>query len=128
MEEILIALIQFFIELTLNVFIQLPFDLPSKYRTTPEPKTVWPYCFGWFVFACILSALSLFVFKHTFISSSTLRVLNLFLTPIVSGFISYFIAKRRSEANDYILPRNHFWQAFWFTLGFVMIRFAYASH
>ena len=26
-----------------------------------------------------------------------------------------------------IVPRNHFWKAFWFTLGLVVIRFAYAT-
>jgi hypothetical protein len=60
------------------------------------------------------------------ISLSALRIANLVLAPITSAFISQAIARHRSKRNRFINPRNHFWQAFWFTLGIVTVRFAYA--
>ena len=56
---------------------------------------------------------------------SALRIANLVLAPVASAFISQAIARRRSRHNKFIIPRNHFWQAFWFTLGIVTVRFAY---
>jgi hypothetical protein len=46
----------------------------------------------------------------------------------LSAYISKTIATRRAENNQHIKPQNHYWQAFWFTLGFTMVRFAYAAH
>jgi hypothetical protein len=56
-----------------------------------------------------------------------LRLANLPVAPLVSAYIAQAIARRRREANPLIAPRNHFWKAFWFTLGLVAIRFAYAT-
>jgi hypothetical protein len=55
-----------------------------------------------------------------------LRIVNLVSAPVASAFISQAIARRRSRHNPFITPRNHFWQSFWFTLGIVAVRFAYA--
>ena len=126
MEEIIILIIQVFFEFLLQILINLPFDsLPKK---KPDPVSIWPHSILWFFGACFLSWLSLFIFKHTFIPSPSLRIANLILSPIVAAFVSEALAKRRSIVNDFIVPRNHFWLAFWFTLGFTVVRFAYAIH
>lgn len=127
MEELLIVVIQFLFEFVLNVLGNLPFDLPSKNRTTPEPESIALPCFLWFCGGCALAGISLLVFKHTFITVAPLRLVNLALAPLVSAYISQAIAARRATANPFIIPRNHFWQALWFTLGLVLIRFAYAT-
>jgi hypothetical protein len=127
MEELLIVIIQFLFEFTLDVIGNIPFDWPSSNRTTPEPESIFLRCFLGFCGGCLLAGVSLLVVNHTFISVSALRIVNLVLAPIASTFISKAIATHHARANTFIFPRNHFWQAFWFTFGLVLIRFAYAS-
>ena len=57
-----------------------------------------------------------------------LRIPNLALAPFVAGLITRQIAVVRAKENLFVEPRVHFWRAFWFTLAFAIIRFAYASH
>jgi len=127
MEELLIAIIQFLFEFTLDVLGSIPFDWPSRNRTTPEPKGVFLRRLLWFCGGCALASVSLLVVKHTVVSVSALRIANLVLAPVASAFLSEAIANHRAKENPFIIPRNHFWQALFFTLGLVLVRFAYAS-
>lgn len=127
MEEILIVILQFLFEFALDVLGNLPFDWPSRNRSTPEPENIFLRCFLWFCGGCLLAGLSLIVFRHTLIAAPALRIANLVLAPLASAFLSAAIARQRALENPFIVPRNHFWQAFWFTLGLVAIRFAYAT-
>ena len=126
MEDLIIAILQALFEFALEIFSYTPFDWPFSSRSQPESDTIVGRCFSWFVGGCLLSWLMMFIFKRTFISHPALRIANLVLAPITSAFISQAIARHRSKRNSYIIPCNHFWQAFWFTLGIVAIRFAYA--
>lgn len=128
MEEILVIIIQFLFEVILNSIMNIPFDWPSKNRLTAEPGSIWLTCLLWFLGASLLGWVSLIFFKHTLIAISGLRIANLILAPLLSAFISKVIASKRAENNQFIVPNNHYWQAFWFTLGFTMVRFAYATH
>jgi hypothetical protein len=76
---------------------------------------------------CLLGALSILLLKHTWIRFSPLRIANLPLALLVSACIAQAIARQRQETKPQIVPRSHFWKAFWFTLGLVTIRFAYAT-
>lgn len=127
MEELLVVVLQFLLEFILNVLANIPFDWPSRNRRTPEPESIWLRCFLWSCGGGLLAGVSLLVFKQTLISVPALRIANLVIAPVVSGFLSEAIAKRRASRNELIVPRNHFWQAFWFTLGLVIIRFTYAT-
>ena len=127
MEEFLIVLIQFIVEFFFNIVAEIPFDWPSRNRKTPEPERIAGWCFGWLLLGGFIAWGSTFVFSPTFISIPALRIANLVLSPIASGLLSLFIARHRAHTNPNIVPRNHFWQAFWFTIGLVAIRFAYAS-
>ena len=127
MEELLVVLLQFLFEFALNVLANVPFDWPSRNRHTPEPDTIGLRCFLWFCGGCLLGGVSMLALKHTFISLAALRMLNLVIAPLTSACLSQRIAQRRARHNPNIVPRNHFWQAFWFTLGLVLVRFAYAT-
>jgi predicted permease len=126
MEDLIIAVLQFLFEFTLEIFSYTPLDWPSRSRSLPESETIAGKCVFLFVVGCGLAWLSVLILKHTMISLSALRIANLVLAPITSAFISQAIARHRSKRNRFINPRNHFWQAFWFTLGIVTVRFAYA--
>ena len=128
MEEILIVITQFLFEFTLDVLGSFPFDWPSRNRTKPESERVFLSRFIWFCGGCALAGVSLVVSKHSIIAIPALRIANLVLAPLVSAYLSQAIASYRAQENRFIIPRNHFWQAFSFTLGLVLIRFAYATH
>jgi len=126
MEDLIITILQFLFEFILEIFSYAPFDWPSSWRTRPESESLWEKCLTWFIIGCGLAAITMLFLKRTWISHPALRIANLVLAPIVSAFISQAIARRRSKRNPNIIPRNQFWQAFWFTLGVVTVRFAYA--
>jgi hypothetical protein len=126
MEDLLIATLQFLFEFAVEVLSNVPFDWPSSRRTWPEKEGIAGECFIWFIVGGVLAYISTLLLKYTWISFSWLRIVNLVLAPITSALISQAIARRRSRHNPNIVPRNHFWRAFWFTLGIVTVRFAYA--
>lgn len=127
MEELLLTLLQFLFEFALEILGNIPFDWPSRHRTTPEPGNIALGCLLWFSGGCLLAGASLLIVQHSLIALPALRMANLGLAPIVSAVLSQTIAKHRAKHNPYLVPRNHFWQAFWFTLGLVLIRFMFAS-
>jgi len=132
MEELLIVLFQFFFELAINgnVFSLLPFDLLSKKRTTPERDSVWkfvlPLCLVWSFLGTVVGSLSLIVFTYTFLQNSGLRIVNLLVSPLLSGVLAQILARHRAKLNPLLIPRNHFWYGFSFSLGITSVRFVYA--
>jgi hypothetical protein len=128
LEEILILIIQFFFEVLINIGLHIPFESSSKKRSSQEPEAIWPWCILLFFGGCFLGWISLLIFKHTYIPTPFLRIASMLVSPILAAFLSKFIAIGRSQINQVIIPRNHFWRAFWLTLGFTVVRFAYATH
>jgi hypothetical protein len=125
-EDFIVILIQFVVEFVFNVLANLPFDWPSRNRATPEPASMTGIYLLWLVLGGSLAAISLLVVPRTFIVLQALRIANLVLAPAAAGLLSFAIARRRAQSNPFIVPRHHGWQAVWFTLGLVSIRFAYA--
>jgi hypothetical protein len=125
MEDLLIAILQGLFEFILEVFSYLfcgSWPFPNSW-----PESLIGRCILWFAIGCGLAALSMFFLNHTWIRLSVLRIANLILAPLTSAMISRAIAQRRKKSDESIVPRNHFWQAFWFTAGIVTVRFAYAA-
>jgi len=127
MEDLLIALFQFVIEFVFEVLGNWPVDWIFSSSSREKPETLAGWCFLWLIFGAGIAGISILILHRTWISHPALRIANLFLAPIVSAFISEAMARRRQRRRSDIVPRNHFWQAFWFTLGIVTVRFAYAS-
>ncbi len=127
MEELLVVILQFLFEFLVDVFANIPFDWPSRNRRTPEPESIGWWCFLWFIGGCVLGAMSLLVLGYTLIHIGALRIVNLAIAPLAAASLSQAIAIRRAKTNSNLRPRNHFWKAFWFTLGLVLVRFAYAA-
>jgi hypothetical protein len=127
MEDIIVIVLQFLIEFIFNVLLNVPFDLPSGSRKTPEKTGIAGGCFLWWVGGSALAYGSLQAFSYTLIRVAALRIANLVLAPVAAAYLSQALAKTRAKTNANILPRNHFWRAFWFTLGYVTVRFAYAK-
>lgn len=127
MEDMLIVIIQVFFEGILQSLTFMPFDWGSRNRTTPESASIYGQRILWFIGGCVVALISLLIIPFTLIQTAPLRMVNIILAPTASAFLSESIAKDRSQANGYIVPQNHFWQAFYFTFGLVIVRFAYAT-
>ncbi len=126
MEEILIALLQGVFEFTVEVLSYLPLDWPFGSRRFREPGYLGLACTFWFLGGGALAWVSVQLFPHTLLQVSAWRIANLILAPITSAFLAQAVARARRTRHPFLIPRNHFWQALWFTLGLTTVRFAYA--
>jgi hypothetical protein len=126
MEEILIIVLQFLFEFLFEI-LSGGVDWPFTYRDHRDPASLVVSGLQWLLGGCLLAGVSVLIFKHTLIRGSALRIANLVLAPIASAYLARYLARRRGIRVGSIIPRTRFWQAFWFTLGLVSIRFAYAS-
>jgi hypothetical protein len=126
MEDALIIIIQVLAEIVLESLAWWPVDLPSRGRQRPEAPSIKGSCAIWFTVGALLGGLSVLLVKRTFLTHPALRLTNLLVAPLASAYLSEAIARHRQQANHHIIPRNHFWRAFWFTTGLVLLRFAYA--
>lgn len=129
MEELLIILIQGLIEVIGEIFFYSFFDCidcPLANRHDIKVSTFSKAIF-YLLIGVIFGSLSLLIIKHTLIHYQALRMVNLFCAPFLSGLIYWKIAQFRKARKSIIEPKAHFWFAFCFTLGFAIIRFAYAD-
>jgi hypothetical protein len=126
MEDLLIAILQGIFEFFIEIFGYSGYSPIDWLFPHERPKSLIGKCITWFIVGCGLAGISMLFLKRTWISYPALRTLNLMAAPIASAFISQAIARHRNRNNPDIIPRNHFWQAFWFTLGIVTVRFAFA--
>ena len=125
MEELLVVVLQFIVEVGFEVLANLPLEWVPERPASGRTKVVlaWLFvggCVGW---------LSTLVLRQTMIHVPALRLLNLLIAPLVSGLVASAWGdlrerrgRRRRASHD-----HHFWRSFAFTLGLVLMRFAYAA-
>jgi hypothetical protein len=126
-EELLILLVQVLGELAVNILINLPFHWPWRKRATPNQDSGFPVGLFWLALGCLLGWISTLLFQHTLLPLPALRVLNVVVAPIAAAYLAQTLARRAAQNKPDINPQTDFWQAFWFTLGFVLVRLACAS-
>ncbi|GAB3253084.1 hypothetical protein GCM10027296_20090 [Chitinimonas naiadis] len=127
MEEILILIAQFLIEVVAQVLIELPFEFSKGRKDRPEEGSWLRYMVFLFI-GGLAGGVSLYFFPGTLLHQPWLRVANLLVAPLLSAALAQAIAEHRRDANPFISPSVHAWTAFWFTLGLAGVRFAYVQH
>jgi undecaprenyl pyrophosphate phosphatase UppP len=126
MEEILVAIIQFLVEVVGQALVSFPFDFCPRrdsQRNDRTPITILVLILG---VACGWASVALFPF--TSLRSSALRIASLVASPLLAGGIAFVVAEWRMRRNPFVVPRYQFWYAFTFTLGLSACRFAYVHH
>lgn len=133
MEELLIAIFQMAFEIILQILIQFPWDCSLSFSESRSADTDRSPHYGLWIFGSLfvgmlVGGISLLGFPHTLITHSWARITYLFLAPLLSGFLSYFLAKNKSSI-DLLThrPRMHTLCLFLFSLGITVIRFTYAQ-
>ena len=125
MEELLVVIIQCLVEAALYS----PFDILAASRGDELPEFKGCGFFALYLIAGgIMGGLSLLILPRHLISSSSLRVANLFIAPILVASLSWVVAARLKSLKIARLPGNHFWTAFWFVLGLDAVRLAWGMH
>lgn len=127
MEQLLIVAVQFLTEVVGSAVVSIPFDFGRKKPVQPESASRASYII-FFVIGGTIGWMSAQLVTHTLLQQPWLRILNLAVAPLVAGIIVKKIAIVRAKTHIFIEPTVHFWSAFWFTLSFAVIRFAYVSH
>lgn len=131
MEDLLIVILQALGQFLFELFAYLPWDwgwywTPYDRRDTQSDGTFWAVVLSVGLGAAI-GALSLFIFPDVLIKWGWLRIVLLFLSPLLSGSMALTMARWRQEQNKFIEPWTHFWLALCFSIGLVWVRFAFAS-
>jgi len=102
MEDLLIAIFQFFFEVIVQLLAEVPWDLSlgiSEKRSAlrdSDPNYIF-WGFGSLLAGAALGGASLLAHPHTVITHSWARVAYLFFAPISALFFSYFL----SQASGY---------------------------
>ena len=126
MEEIIVLLIQFILEVGLQLFGSIGFDAATPAKKSDDKEQ--PGC-GWLVafavFGGICGGLSLIFAPKLLLPTLGLRIANLIVSPLIAGGMSYLVARFAWSSRGWE-PSHHFWRGFWFALAFGLIRFAYA--
>jgi hypothetical protein len=124
MEELLVVIIQCLVEMV----FYFPFDsLTTSWSGESEELGGCGLLFLYFVAGGTIGGFSLLILPRHLIHSSAVRVANLFIAPILAGTMAWGLMTWLKSSNIARLPRNHFWTAFWFVLGFDAIRLAWGS-
>jgi hypothetical protein len=121
-EEVLVFVVQFFLEFVLQIFGSFGFDV----ATTRSDRKEQPGC-GWLtafaIFGGVCGGLSLIFAPNAILPNAGLRIANLFVAPLLAGGVSFLAASLWSSRGWE--PSHHFWRGFWFALFFGLVRFAY---
>jgi len=124
-EEFLVVLIQFVLDVLAQAAISIPFDFCPR-RDFPNSRVT--YVILAVVGGGLCGAASLHFFPNSPLHYSWLRIASLAASPLIGGYFGYVVAEVRSGLGRELNSRDHFWYAFAFTLGLAVIRFEYAHH
>lgn len=126
MEEIFVVIVQVIVEVVFEALFSLPIDVFFWGHQEDRPEKVRRTAL--FSVGCLMGWASIFALPGTILHHGWLRVANLVVAPLLAGWLATVIAhwlidKRHKDAS----PKIQFWRAWWFTLGFSLLRFAYAQ-
>jgi hypothetical protein len=90
-------------------------------RRNPVLSTV-----GCFLWGSIAGGISLLIMPAAFIDSRTLRLVNLFLTPVAVGIIMALLGRLRARKGAPLVQLDHFGYAFTFAFAMALVRYLWA--
>jgi len=124
MEELLILILQLLIE----SIAYCPWDalLYSREKSGRDPSVITWSSFS-LIMGGVLGAGSLLLLPDVLLKWHSLRIITLVGLPVLSGAIAGRMATKRTLTRDTVDVRTHFWGAAMFTLGVVVVRFAFAN-
>jgi hypothetical protein len=126
-EEFLVVLIQFVIEVLIDFLIYLPFGWPAG-RAAPEDDRSGCGLLGlYLVLGGVVGGVSLLVAPRLLLHAPELRVANLFVAPVAAGGCGWALASWRRSRGAVVNPTTHLWTGSLFVLAFGAVRLAYGG-
>ena len=127
LEVILQCCFEFLLQLFTEVFCELGFQSFAEVFKDRRLQNPWLAGPGYFMLGAAAGGISLIIFKATLIHDSTIRVLNLFLTPVLAGLLMTLIGWWRRKKGQYLVRLDRFGYGFLFAFGMALVRFLYAA-
>jgi hypothetical protein len=124
-EEIVALLIQFVLEVGLQLFGSIGIDAVTGHRRSDKEEAGCGWYIAFAAFGAICGGVSLIFAPKLLLPNLGLRVANLIVAPFIAGGLSFLVARHVWTAKGWE-PAHHFWRAFWFALLFGLVRFAFA--
>ena len=113
------------IQILAELFLQILFELGVRSLIVPSRKKSNPYLsfFGYVLMGALAGFLSLLFFKELFIKGFQMQVLNLFITPLIAGFLMSYIGRVREKKGVALVRLDKFTFGFVFALAMALVRF-----
>jgi hypothetical protein len=127
--EILFEIVfQFFGELLLQIVFELLAEFGLRgvgevFRKKPNP---WMASLGYVILGAIAGGISLWLFPKHLISGYSLQLLNLALTPVLSGAAMGALGHWRNAKGQVLLRLDRFAYGYLFALSMALLRFQFA--
>ena len=131
-EELLIVLLQFVFELLFHLIGWLPWDILLSWRELKvgpgkHPSDYWLIPLCGFLLGGVLGGMSLIFLKTTILQYAWMRMANLLVAPLICGGLATALARWRIRRGESSNARLHFWFAFAFSVGLLIVRFTWAQ-
>lgn len=113
------------IEILAEVFIQILFELGSHSLIEPfrrKPTAGWALV-GYIFFGALAGAVSCVFFKELLVKETSYQILNLFVTPMASGYIMAVLGKMREKKGLELIRMDKFAYGFAFAFSMALVRF-----
>lgn len=107
------------------IFELLGHSIKEPFRR-PKPLNPLLAAIGYAMFGALAGGISLWLLPDLFISAHWLRLVNLFLTPIIAGILMASIGAWRQHHEQEIIRLDKFSYGFCFALFMGLIRFVWA--
>jgi hypothetical protein len=127
MEELLILILQGFAEVLLQMLGSGLLDVLTWGIEGDDNRPSRGCTLGILLFAagCGLGWLSLWLAPHNLLPWGWLRIANLVIGPMLSAWLSWWIARWRQRRDPEVVPRHHVISAALACLGLVLVRFTW---
>lgn len=132
MEIFLEVVFQFLFELFAQLIAQILFEISltvvvhaveEPFKHSPNP---WLAAIGYALLGAACGAVSLWALPSLFISSRGVQILNLILTPVISGLAMSAMGSWRRSRGQYAIRLDTFSYGFLFALAMALVRFAFS--
>lgn len=129
--ELLLAVLQFLAELLLQLVLEVLAEMGWRVARAPfqnrRPLAAWAGVIGYPALGAAMGYASVWLFPVSFISSPTLRLANLVLTPIAAGAAMAALGAWRARHQQGLVGLDRFVFGFLFALAMALVRFFHAE-
>ncbi len=115
------------LQIIVEVLIELGFNGVANNIKNRKDRSPFLAFIGYCILGAIAGAVSLWIVPHQVIESETFALLNLFVTPILAGFIMSYIGYLRKRSGKDRIRLDSFIYGFTFAFAMALIRYYFGS-